>query len=213
MTTIKYNVKRGYSIFVEVAESFAKEFKNIEEETLKEKERNRYYWRKKLNSYEEMMDIGVQFAEPTLSPLEELIRKERYQQLYLALRSLTSEQFWLVYHIFWLNKSRTAIARELGVGESAIRSRLDKIYAKLKKYLETGVRKSTSRSVIVEREKFIYTRSESIWLQSSTQLKGKSTNSLSMNSLRRNSKNYKNSGYSYWTASANGKRSCALWIG
>jgi len=213
MTTIKYNVKRGYSIFLEVAESFAKEFKNIEEETRKEKERTRYYWRKKLNSYDEMIDMGIQLSEPALSPLEALIRKERYQELYQALRSLTSEQFWLVYNIFWLNKTRTAIACELGVGESAIRSRLDKIYTKLKKYLETGVRKFNSRSVIVDGGKYSYTRRDLVWLQSSTELKEKHTSSLLTNSSQKNLRSFKRSGYSFWTESVNVKRSCAHWIG
>jgi RNA polymerase sigma factor (sigma-70 family) len=55
------------------------------------------------------------------------------EKLYTAMQSLSAEQRDLVYRIFFLDEKQADIAKEMGVGESAIRSRLAKIYEKMKK--------------------------------------------------------------------------------
>ncbi|CDG03761.1 Sigma-70, region 4 type 2 [Lactococcus lactis subsp. lactis A12] len=75
-----------------------------------------------------------------ISPLDILIQREEasehsylLQKLRFALQNLTPKQQATLEKVFVQKMSYTAIAKEEGVGESAIRSRLNKIKKKLKK--------------------------------------------------------------------------------
>ena len=64
-----------------------------------------------------------------------LLRKMKREEVREAIKKLEPQQRWLVNEIFFKDRSQIDIANELGVGESAIRSRLKKIFEKIQKNL------------------------------------------------------------------------------
>lgn len=83
-------------------------------------------------SLEASMDKGFDIAEEN-DVAEQAIRKYESEELHKALKKLEPQQRWLINQIYFEGKTKVEIAGELGVGESAIRNRLKKIYEKLKK--------------------------------------------------------------------------------
>ena len=57
------------------------------------------------------------------------------EELRRAFQFLEPQQKWLIVQIFFNNRTRVDVAKEMGVDESAIRCRLKKIYKKIKKFL------------------------------------------------------------------------------
>lgn len=84
-------------------------------------------------SLEASMDKGFDIAEEN-DVAEQAIKKYESEKLHEALEKLEPQQRWLIDQIYFEGKTKVEIASELGVGESAIRSRLKKIYEKLKKF-------------------------------------------------------------------------------
>ena len=78
---------------------------------------------------------GTWFADAT-DLLGDLIANESYGKLHAALAELTPEQQSLIDKIYFEGKKIIEIARADGVTEAAIRNRLKKIYARLKKFLD-----------------------------------------------------------------------------
>jgi len=66
----------------------------------------------------------------------ECIQNEEYQVLYKAIDQLLPQQQELIKKVFFEKRTIVSIAREEGVGESAIRDRLNRIYKKLKENLK-----------------------------------------------------------------------------
>ena len=83
-------------------------------------------------SLEASMDKGFDIAEEN-DVAEQAIEKYESEELHKALEQLEPQQRWLINQIYFEGKTKVEIASELGVGESAIRNRLKKIYEKLKK--------------------------------------------------------------------------------
>ena len=67
--------------------------------------------------------------------LQELIKREGYEELYAAIRKLQPQQQELIRQIFWEGMKQKDIAAGDGVSERAITGRMKKIYAALKKSL------------------------------------------------------------------------------
>lgn len=65
--------------------------------------------------------------------LAELIERERYEELYAAIRKLQPQWQELLYQIFREGLKQKDIAAGDGVSERAITGRMKKIYATLKK--------------------------------------------------------------------------------
>ena len=84
-------------------------------------------------SLEASMDKGFDIAEEN-DVAEQAIEKYESEELHKALEQLEPQQRWLINQIYFEGKTKVEIASELGVGESAIRNRLKKIYEKLKKF-------------------------------------------------------------------------------
>lgn len=68
--------------------------------------------------------------------LEEILRRETASRLAEAMGRLSPEQRELLIKVYFENVRIVEIARTEGVTEAAIRGRLKKIYAKLKKILK-----------------------------------------------------------------------------
>ena len=67
--------------------------------------------------------------------LQEAVRREDMARLYSAMEVLSPSQRELVEKVYFEERTFASIAREEGVGESAIRDRMKRIYKKLKKNL------------------------------------------------------------------------------
>ena len=135
MATINYTLADGKIITLEVDEHTALTYEQIEDETHREEERARWRVRKKLNSLEEMTDLGVQFASGDLTPEQALIKNEDSRRLHNALSKLPAEQCELIIRVYFKGEKQADIAREQGVTRKAINNRLERIYAQLKKFL------------------------------------------------------------------------------
>lgn len=135
MATINYTFADGKIATFEVDERTALAYEQIEDETRREEERARWRARKKLNSLEELTDLGVQFVSNDLTPEQALIKNEDYRRLHNALSKLPNEQRELIIRVYFKNEKQVDIAREQGVTRKAINNRLERIYAQLKKFL------------------------------------------------------------------------------
>lgn len=135
MATINYTFADGKITTFEVDEHTALAYEQIEDETRREEERSHWRARKKLNSLEEMTDLGVQFASGEPTPEEALIKNEDCCRLHNALSKLPNEQRELIIRVYFKNEKQADIAREQGVTRKAINNRLERIYAQLKKIL------------------------------------------------------------------------------
>lgn len=140
MTTIKIFDGRMY-IEVEVDDEFAFEYREMEhKEALIERKETRRH-----QSFEAMEEgtrkgedgkyNGYQFIDPTIDIEREAEKADEETRLHKAIEKLTPQQQWLIEQIYFKERSQVEIAKELGVGESAIRSRLKKIHERLKKLL------------------------------------------------------------------------------
>lgn len=69
--------------------------------------------------------------------LPQLLRREKYEELYRAIGKLKPKQRKLLYRIFWEEKKQAEVAREEHVTEAAIAGRMQRIYANLRKDLES----------------------------------------------------------------------------
>ena len=95
---------------------------------------NRKHSRRHPVSLEDVDFEGEWFTDET-DLFGDLIRSESYENLYRAIRQLTPEQQILVERIYFKNEKIVRIAEEQGVSEAAVRGRLKKIYARLRKFL------------------------------------------------------------------------------
>ena len=88
-------------------------------------------------SFEECVENGVQFPNYKEDVLDNLIEDEEIKSVRAALSCLSDTQRWLVTEIFYKNRSQTEIAEELGVSKVAINGRLERIFKKMKNFLES----------------------------------------------------------------------------
>lgn len=77
---------------------------------------------------------GALFASPT-DPATEVLKREETARLLRAIEALSPDQRELIRRVYFENQRIVDIAREQGVSETAIRNRLKKICAKMKKFL------------------------------------------------------------------------------
>jgi RNA polymerase sigma factor (sigma-70 family) len=63
------------------------------------------------------------------------LRKMTREEVQKAIKKLEPQQQWLIEEIFFIGRTQVDIANELGVGKTAIESRLHKIFEKLQKNL------------------------------------------------------------------------------
>jgi len=86
-----------------------------------------------------LMENGIDFEDRRSdSPLESYIRKENITSIRKAISMLTPKRQELIYKVFFLGKSFSAIAKETGVSKSAVSRQMQTVYKHLCKFL--GVR-------------------------------------------------------------------------
>ena len=86
-------------------------------------------------SLESSMASGFDIIDESTDIEEATLRKIDAEKLRQALQMLEPQQKWLLEQIFVKGKSKVEIARELGVWKTAISNRLQKIYRRIKKFL------------------------------------------------------------------------------
>ena len=64
-----------------------------------------------------------------------VLRKMTCEQVRKAIQKLEPQQQWLIKEVFFNGRKQADIARELGVGKTAVRNRLQKIFEKMQKSL------------------------------------------------------------------------------
>lgn len=86
-------------------------------------------------SLEKSMDSGFDMADENADIETEVFRTMDLDKLYQAVQQLEPQQKWLVVQIFYKGRTRVDVAKELRINESKVRSRLERIYKKIKKLL------------------------------------------------------------------------------
>ena len=68
---------------------------------------------------------------------DELMQKEEYKELCLAIEKLEPQQKELLRRVFWEDAKQSDIAKEHNITEAAVARRMKRIYAALKKILDS----------------------------------------------------------------------------
>ena len=130
MKKIIYQFADGTQNEVEVSDEFYAKYQEMEKE---EKNKNRAETRRHI-SLSQMQENGFEPALQESSLEDDLLKEEMKKELLEAISTLTPEQQDLVYKVFYENKSTSQVAKEMGVLDSSISHKLERIYKKLKKF-------------------------------------------------------------------------------
>ena len=132
MQTIKYKFADGTTSTVEVSD----ELHAVHLEIVQQEKRNHWRETRRHTSLYYFTDTGIDFEDThTDNPFESYIRKENIASIRKAIALLTPKRQELIYKVFFLGKSFSAIARETGVSKSAVLRQMQTVYKHLLKYL------------------------------------------------------------------------------
>ena len=81
------------------------------------------------------MSCGIGKAEEKAAQETERCRTMDLESRYEAVQQLETQQKWLDVQIVYKGRTRVDVAKELRINESKVRSRLERIYKKIKKFL------------------------------------------------------------------------------
>ena len=129
---IKYQDATGNLIEIEVSEVIGEVSIEIDKE-MANSNRRETRWH---NSISRMEEAGVQFADESIDVAELLLENEANRKLRAAMNKLLPQQKELIRQVFFEERSLVEIARETGVTVGAVWNRLQKIYKRLKFFLE-----------------------------------------------------------------------------
>ena len=129
---IKYQDATGNLIEIEVSEVIGEVSIEIDKQ-MANSNRRETRWH---NSISRMEEAGVQFADESIDVAELLLENEANRKLHAAMNKLLPQQKELIRQVFFEERSLVEIARETGVTVGAIWNRLQKIYKRLKFFLE-----------------------------------------------------------------------------
>ena len=130
-------------VYVCVDDETARVLEQVDEETRRIYLQEEYEMKMSDNKYklcnqslEKSLENGFDVIDESQDVEEMAIKQAEKERVLEAIVKLEPQQQWLVKQIYVYGRKQVEIAEELGVGESAIRSRLKKISAKLKKFLK-----------------------------------------------------------------------------
>lgn len=130
-------------VYVCVDDETARVLEQVDEETRRIYLQEEYEMKMSDNKYklcnqslEKSLENGFDVIDESQDVEEMAIKQAEKERVLEAIAKLEPQQQWLVKQIYVYGRKQVEIAEELGVGESAIRSRLKKISAKLKKFLK-----------------------------------------------------------------------------
>lgn len=87
-------------------------------------------------SLEKSLDNGFDVIDEEQDVEENAIKNADIEKVREAILQLDPQQQWLVKQCYIYGKKQREVAREMGIGESALSQRLSVIKAQLKKYLK-----------------------------------------------------------------------------
>lgn len=138
MKKIYLKDKQGNKVTVEVTDEIATEYRKC----LRAEWNNEAYANNHNVSLENVMDMGMDFADEQQNAEEQLIenceRRERkilLKKIKAVIPRLTELQRKTLHKLFVLNMSQAEIARDEGVIESVVSRRVSRIYKKLLKLI------------------------------------------------------------------------------
>ena len=130
-------------VYVCVDDETARVLEQVDEETRRIYLQEEYEMKMSDNKYklcnqslEKSLENGFDVIDESQDVEEMAIKQAEKERVLEAIAKLEPQQQWLVKQIYVYGRKQIEVATELGVGESAIRSRLKKISAKLKKFLK-----------------------------------------------------------------------------
>ena len=134
MKKIKYEIN-GKIVELEVEDSFAAQYEIITQESKRNDWKHDWRNRKNNASLEVLEENGFQFISKEKSAQERIEETEEIVALRKALSLLKEFDRVLIERIYFNGEKAVDIAKELGVGKSAISNRLERIFKKIKKFL------------------------------------------------------------------------------
>lgn len=128
---VTYKFANGERCNIEVDERWSDELAELDrlEYNANQRESRRHC------SLDSMDYEGELFADGT-DVLSDFLKRQDAERLGAAMDSLLPRQKELLQKVFYEGLSIAGVAREEGVGESAVRDRLTRVYKKLNKYLK-----------------------------------------------------------------------------
>jgi len=79
------------------------------------------------------LENGHEFEDEESNLEEKLIENEMYEELHKAISTLSKEQQWLIYEVYFKGRPQVEIAKELGILKTSLNDRLSRALKKLKK--------------------------------------------------------------------------------
>ena len=88
------------------------------------------------DSYERLLDIGVQFEEKAPGVEEQMLRRMEAEQLHKMLSFLSADEQYLIQEIYFHERTERDFAKELGYSQNAVNKRKKRILDKLRRLME-----------------------------------------------------------------------------
>lgn len=88
------------------------------------------------DSYERLKEAAVQFMDRAPGPEELVIRQLEVEQLHRAISCLSDDDQYLVYQLYFEERTERWLATELGCSQNAVNKRRQQILKKLRCMLE-----------------------------------------------------------------------------
>ena len=88
------------------------------------------------DSYERLLDIGVQFEEKAPGVEEQMLGRMEAKQLHKVLSFLSADEQYLIQEIYFHERTERDLAKELGYSQNAINKRKKRILDKLRRLME-----------------------------------------------------------------------------
>lgn len=99
--------------------------------------------RRRIFSLETMLEDCTEFedglVDDSLNPEEQCLKNERDALLYEAISSLNKKQRKVIAELFYNGKTQTQLAEEFGLSINAMSHLVNRILAKLRRYLEKKI--------------------------------------------------------------------------
>lgn len=86
-------------------------------------------------SYEEESMLGVHNLDVNKYYHEQICKKESIYNLHKAIKHLDKEQYYIIYSLFFEEKTESEVAKELNISQQALNKKKKKILLLLKKRL------------------------------------------------------------------------------
>lgn len=133
MATINYKFADGHTEEIEVTEEFAREYEQMERAERRREMRDKKHARRTV-SLEYLSENGIEIADDSPNPLEQLIENEESAQSLISLADfLTARQKQIMELYFVVGYKKAEIARLLKIDERAVRKH---ITSSTKKFLK-----------------------------------------------------------------------------